>query len=126
MYKMRGFAVRRIKKRVGKAQAREEFSTLVEAVASGAGAIQITDYGKVAAVLLSEKEYEWLCACAEKNAHPKRNPRGYFILADKHALNFNKDPFDSLIVATTQRLALPLITRDTDIIDSNACRVFWD
>lgn len=71
-----------IKKKVGKAKAREEFSALVEAVAGGAGAIGITDYGKVAAVLLSEKEYEWLCACAQKGLQPKRNPRGFFILSD--------------------------------------------
>jgi prevent-host-death family protein len=78
--------VTRIQKRVGKAQAREEFSSLIEAVASGAGAVQITDYGKVAAVLLSEKEYEWLCACAKNNAVPKRNPRGIFVLSDDSAL----------------------------------------
>jgi prevent-host-death family protein len=76
----------RIPKRIGKAQAREEFSALIEAVASGAGAVEITDYGKVAAVLLSEKEYEWLCASAKNNAPPKRNPRGFFVLADDSAL----------------------------------------
>ncbi len=75
-----------IHKRVGKAQAREEFSTLIESVASGAGAVEITDYGKVAAVLLSEKEYEWLQACAKKSTQPKRSPRGLIILADDKAL----------------------------------------
>lgn len=75
-----------IQKRVGKAQAREEFSLLIEAVANGAGAVEITDYGKVAAVLLSEQEYEWLCACAKKNLQPKRDPRGFFVLADENAL----------------------------------------
>lgn len=72
----------RIKKRIGKAQAREEFSALIETVASGAGIVEITDYGKVAAILLSEKEYEWLCACAKRNTQPKRNARGTFILTD--------------------------------------------
>jgi prevent-host-death family protein len=76
----------KIRKRIGKAQAREEFSTLVEAVASGAGAVEITDYGKVAAVLLSEKEYEWLCACAKKSGQPKRDPHGLFALSDELAL----------------------------------------
>lgn len=76
----------RIQKRVGKAQAREEFSALIEVVVSGAGAVEITDYGKVAAVLLSEKEYKWLCACAKNNALPKRNPRGIFVLSDDFAL----------------------------------------
>lgn len=76
----------RIQMRIGKAQAREEFSTLIETVANGAGAIEITDYGKVAAVLLSEKEYEWLCACAKKSAQPRRDPRGFFVLSDDLAL----------------------------------------
>lgn len=76
----------KIHKRVGKAQAREEFSTLIEAVASGSGAVQITDYGKVTAVLLSEKEYQWLLACAKNNTQPKRSPRGLIILTDDDAL----------------------------------------
>lgn len=73
-------------KRIGKAQAREEFSTLIKAVAEGCGAVEITDYGKVAAVLLSEKEYEWLCACAKRNVEPLRDPRGFFILSNDLAL----------------------------------------
>jgi prevent-host-death family protein len=76
----------KVQKRMGKAQAREEFSTLIEAVASGGGPVEITDYGKVAAVLISEKEYEWLCACAKINAQPKRDPRGFFVLSDDRAL----------------------------------------
>ncbi len=76
----------RIQKRIGKAQARDELSTLIEAVNSGAGAVEITDYGKVAAVLLSEKEYEWLCACAKKNATPRREARGIIVLSDDTAL----------------------------------------
>lgn len=78
--------VAKVQKRVGKAQAREEFSALIEAVAGGAGAVEITDYGKVAAVLLSEREYEWLCACAKKNEQPKRKPRGLIVLTDDNAL----------------------------------------
>jgi PIN domain nuclease of toxin-antitoxin system len=42
-----------------------------------------------------------------------------------HSLEFNKDPFDSLIVATALRMNLPLITSDSDIIDSNVCKFFW-
>lgn len=72
----------KIQRRVGKAQAREAFSSLVESVATGAGAVEITDYGKVAAVLISEKEYKWLCTCAEKSTHSVRDPRGYLILSD--------------------------------------------
>ncbi|HEY9678443.1 MAG TPA: type II toxin-antitoxin system prevent-host-death family antitoxin [Drouetiella sp.] len=77
----------KVQKRVGKAQARDELSTLIDAVNSGAGAIEITDYGKVTAVLLSEKQYEWLCACAKKHAHPKREARGVVLIADENALD---------------------------------------
>jgi PIN domain nuclease of toxin-antitoxin system len=42
-----------------------------------------------------------------------------------HSLVFNRDPFDSLIVATAKRLQLPLITGDGEITDSNTCEVFW-
>lgn len=76
----------RIQKKIGKARAREILPSLIETVASGAGAVAITDYGKVAAVLLSEREYEWLCACARKNAQPKRDPHGFFALSDDLAL----------------------------------------
>lgn len=79
-------AATKIQKRIGKAQARDELSTLIESVNSGAGPVEITDYGKVAAVLLSEKEYEWLCACAKKNATPKRDARGIIVLSDDSAL----------------------------------------
>lgn len=76
----------RVQKKIGKSQAREEFSTLVESVASGAGAVEITDYGKVAAVLLSQKEYQWLLACSKRNAQPKQSPRGLVVLMDDNAL----------------------------------------
>jgi PIN domain nuclease of toxin-antitoxin system len=42
-----------------------------------------------------------------------------------HSLTFNRDPFDSLIVATARRLELPLITADEQITESNACGIFW-
>lgn len=77
----------KIQKRIGKAQARDELSALIKAVNSGAGAVEITDYGKVAAVLLSEKEYDWLCACAKRNAIPKRDARGIMVLSDDSALD---------------------------------------
>ena len=79
-------AASKIQKRIGKAQARDELSTLIEAVNNGAGPVEITDYGKVAAVLLSEKEYEWLCACAKRNATPKRDARGIIELSDDSAM----------------------------------------
>lgn len=76
----------KIQKRVGKAQARDELSTLIDAVNSGAGAIEITDYGKVAAVLVSEKEFAWLSACAKRNLSPKREARELMSLSDDDAL----------------------------------------
>ncbi len=42
-----------------------------------------------------------------------------------HSLNFNRDPFDRLIVATALRLELPLITADTDITSAKPCEIFW-
>ena len=40
-------------------------------------------------------------------------------------LGFNRDPFDALIVAAAQLLALPLLTRDAEIIESGAVPVIW-
>jgi prevent-host-death family protein len=79
---MSGIQARTVKRRIGKAQAREEFSPLVEAVARGAGAVEITDYGKVVAVLLSEKEYQWLSLCAQRNGTPKRELCGSLVFDD--------------------------------------------
>lgn len=42
-----------------------------------------------------------------------------------HSLNFNRDPFDRLIVATALRLQLPLITCDGDITEAKPCEIFW-
>lgn len=42
-----------------------------------------------------------------------------------HGLNFNRDPFDSLIVATAKRMDLPLMTADGEIADSGTCTIFW-
>lgn len=43
-----------------------------------------------------------------------------------HALNFSKDPFDTLIVAMAQRIDCPLITGDTLIHAQQPCQLFWD
>jgi PIN domain nuclease of toxin-antitoxin system len=40
-------------------------------------------------------------------------------------LRFNRDPFDALIVAAAQQMALPLITRDAEIAGSGAVRTIW-
>jgi PIN domain nuclease of toxin-antitoxin system len=46
-------------------------------------------------------------------------------LAIGHSLNFNRDPFDRLIVATAIRLRLPLMTAEGDISEAKACEIFW-
>ncbi len=98
----------KIQKRVGKAQARDELSSLIEAVNKGKGPVEITDYGKVAAVLLSEKEYAWLCACANKSTPLKREARGIIVLDDDQALeDASKDlaaEFDASIAKTASEL----------------------
>lgn len=40
-------------------------------------------------------------------------------------LRFNRDPYDLLIVAAAQMAGLPLITRDTQIVESRAVKVIW-
>jgi len=42
-----------------------------------------------------------------------------------HSLDFNRDPFDRLIVATSIRLGLPLITADGAITEAKLCDLFW-
>ncbi len=42
-----------------------------------------------------------------------------------HALNFSNDPFDTLIVAMTQRLGCPLLTGDTVIQSQQTCDWLW-
>lgn len=41
------------------------------------------------------------------------------------ALGFTRDPFDGLIVAAAQSMALPLVTRDGAIRESGAVAVVW-
>jgi len=40
-------------------------------------------------------------------------------------LRFTRDPFDGLIVAAARALELPLLTRDTVIVASQAVTVMW-
>jgi PIN domain nuclease of toxin-antitoxin system len=44
---------------------------------------------------------------------------------DADELRFNRDPFDALIVASARALALPLVTRDVDILGSGAVKTIW-
>jgi len=47
----------------------------------------------------------------------------HVFLADE--TRFNRDPFDGLIVAVARTLHLPLISRDSEIIDAGTVKVIW-
>jgi PIN domain nuclease of toxin-antitoxin system len=49
--------------------------------------------------------------------------REQVVAADE--LRFNRDPFDALIVAAAQELALPLLTRDSEIQNAGVVKVIW-
>jgi len=49
--------------------------------------------------------------------------REQVVAADE--LRFNRDPFDALIVAAAQELALPLLTRDSEIHSAGVIKVIW-
>ncbi len=49
--------------------------------------------------------------------------REQVVAADE--LRFNRDPFDALIVAATQELALPLLTRDVEIQNAGVVTAIW-
>lgn len=55
--------------------------------------------------------------------HPVDLTADQIYLADD--LRFNRDPFDALIVAVAQSMALPLITRDADIRAAGIVSVIW-
>lgn len=63
-------------KRLGKAQAREQFAPLIEKLSTVGGVVEVTDYGKVAAVMLSYKDYLWLLAQANEPFEKKRQLAG--------------------------------------------------
>ena len=67
-------------KKLGKAQAREQFAPLIESLATVGGVVEVTDYGKVTAVMLSYKDYLWLLAQANEPFKPKRRLAGSAVL----------------------------------------------
>lgn len=67
-------------KRLGKAQAREQFSPLIESLSAVGGVVEVTDYGKVAAVMLSYKDYLWLLAQANEPFKAERQLAGSAVL----------------------------------------------
>jgi PHD/YefM family antitoxin component YafN of YafNO toxin-antitoxin module len=66
--------------KLGKAQARQQFAPLVESLATNGGTIEITDYGKVAAVMLGYKDYISLLVKAGVPLKPKNQLRGSMVL----------------------------------------------
>jgi hypothetical protein len=66
--------------KLGKAQAREQFAPLIESLSTHGGVVEVTDYGKVAAVMLGYKDYLWLVAQAGEPFKPKCQLAGSGVL----------------------------------------------
>ncbi len=49
----------------------DQFGPIVESLSMGDGIVEVTDYGKVAAVIMSYKHYLWLLARANEPITPK-------------------------------------------------------
>jgi len=70
-------------RRLGKAEARQEFGPLVESVAAGGGPVEISDYGKVVAVLVNVHKYQWLLQQAKRQTtKPKKELCGAIVIHD--------------------------------------------
>lgn len=67
-------------RKLGKAQAREQFAPIVERLSTVGGIVEITDYGKVAAVMMSYKDYLRLISQANEPFKAKRELAGTAIL----------------------------------------------
>lgn len=67
-------------RKLGKSQAREQFAPIVESLCRNGGVVEVTDYGKVAAVMLSYKDYLWLIAQANEPFKPKKKLAGSAVL----------------------------------------------
>lgn len=92
-------------KTLGKAQAREQFAPLVEALSTNGGFVEVTDYGKVAAVMLSHKDFLWLLAQANRTLKPKKQLAGSAVLAEDleaASANISNAIFESLAKTTRE------------------------
>jgi hypothetical protein len=67
-------------KKLSKAQAKEQFLPLIEALCTTGGRVEVSDGGKVATVILSYKEYLWLRAQAREPFKPNRQLAGSGVL----------------------------------------------
>jgi antitoxin (DNA-binding transcriptional repressor) of toxin-antitoxin stability system len=66
--------------RIGKKQAREQFAALIDALSTAGGVVEVTDYGKVVAVMLSYRDYLLLSAQANEPFKPRRQLAGSAVL----------------------------------------------
>ena len=62
--------------KIGKSEARARFLPLIQEVSSGAGPVEITDRGQVAAVLMSHQDYLLLLARAHDFPKARMSPVG--------------------------------------------------
>jgi len=63
-------------KALGKSDARKRFLPLVDSVSQGSGPVEITDYGKVVAVLISKNDFDWMYQQTVNKVMPKRSLYG--------------------------------------------------
>jgi PHD/YefM family antitoxin component YafN of YafNO toxin-antitoxin module len=66
--------------KLGKAQAREQFAPIVESLSVNGGVVEVTDYGKVAAVILNYSDYLKLLSKAQEPLKPKLQLAGSGVL----------------------------------------------
>lgn len=71
-----------VSRKLGKAEARQEFAPLIDSVAGGGSPVEISDYGKVVAVLINANEYKWLLSQTKKTLKPKKELCGAIIIHD--------------------------------------------
>ena len=62
--------------KLGKSRAREQFAPLVKSLAAGGGVVEVTDYGKIAAVMLGYSDYLQLLAKSQEPFKPKHRLAG--------------------------------------------------
>ena len=75
-------------------------------------------------IKLKERFDRWANALLAKNGF-EIVPLDPSIISLAIGYNFNRDVFDKIIVASAIELDLPLMTKDTAIIESNLIEIYW-
>lgn len=85
---------------------------------------EVSNLERTGQIKLGQPFHQWL---AELLAQPgfEVAPLDAEIVAEARNYGFNNDIFDAAIIATAKVKDLPLITRDTAIIDSGLVEVCW-